>query len=57
MASQVKNSTGVHEDLGSIPGLTQWIKRPGAATSCSGGHGCSLDLALVCSGVDRQLWL
>ena len=29
MAQQVKNPTSViHEDLGSIPGLTQWVKNP-----------------------------
>ena len=26
MAQQVKNSTSVHEEVGSIPGLTQWVK-------------------------------
>ena len=28
MAQQVKNSNGICEDMGSIPGLTQWIKDP-----------------------------
>ena len=38
MAQQVKNQTSIHEDLGLIPGLTQWVKdlvwlwlRPAAA--------------------------
>ena len=26
MAQQVKNLTSVHEDVGSIPGLTKWVK-------------------------------
>ena len=26
MAQQVKNMTSIHENVGSIPGLDQWVK-------------------------------
>ena len=26
MAQQITDPTGVHEDSGTIPGLTQWVK-------------------------------
>ena len=26
VAQQVKNSSNIDEDMGSIPGLTQWVK-------------------------------
>ena len=28
VAQQVKNSTGIHEDVDLIPGLAQWVKDP-----------------------------
>ena len=28
VAEQVKNVTSIHEDVGSIPGLIQWVKDP-----------------------------
>ena len=47
MAQQVKNPASIHEDVGLIPGLAQWMKGFGAAVSCSIGHGYSSDLALL----------
>ena len=41
------NPTGIHEGVGSIPGLVQWIKTASIAVSCGVGRRCGLDLALL----------
>ena len=47
MAQQVKTTTIVHDDEGSIPGLAQCAKDPGLAVSCDVGRRHGLDLALL----------
>ena len=41
------NPTSTHEDVGSIPGLTQWVGESGIAVSCGVGHRQGLDPALL----------
>ena len=38
MAQQVKNPASIHEGVGSIPDLTQWVKGSSIAMSCGIGH-------------------
>ena len=46
MAQRVKNPTSMHEDEGSIPGLTRRVKGPIAA-SCSIGRGSGVAMAMA----------
>ena len=47
VAQRVKNPNSIHENMGLIPGLAQWVKVSVIAMNCSTGWGCSLDLVLL----------
>ena len=46
VAQEVKNLTDILEDVGSVPGLTWWVKDP-AFSSCSVRHRSAVVVAVV----------
>ena len=47
MAHGVRNLTSIHENVGSIPDLAQWVKGSRVATSCCIGRRSGWDLFAV----------
>ena len=47
LAWQLVNLTSIHEDVGLIPGLSQWVKGSGVAVSCGIGRRHGWDPALL----------
>ena len=56
IAQWVKNQTSIHEHVGWIPGLTQWVKGSDVAMGWSVDRRCSLNLAVTAALIGPLAW-
>ena len=55
VAQRLRNLTGIHKEVGLIPGLAQWVED--LTVSYGVDCRCGSDPSLLCCGVGRQLQL